>query len=205
LFKAAKGTPENVDGSLPRPPAPWLYEYLLPSDYLRARFIPLLCEDAGLPTPIMTGASLAVPYFVGAQSIIPFAIAFDDDGKSPPSPLQRVLLTDWPKAQLVYTADVSQLPNLWDPELQQAGIATLASFFVNPLNRNAQLAAEQANMARDLIKGARVSDGNESPHSVDHLPDWIAIRGAGYAADAFCTGFVPMGWATMSFGDGSSV
>src|SRR5579859_6133342 len=39
LLKAAKGTPENPDGTkLPIPPIPWQYEYGYPPDCLAARF-----------------------------------------------------------------------------------------------------------------------------------------------------------------------
>src|SRR5258705_48294 len=35
LLKAARGTPETPDGSLPQPPIPWRYEYAYPDDCLK--------------------------------------------------------------------------------------------------------------------------------------------------------------------------
>lgn len=202
LLKAQKGTPENPNGTSPTPPLPWLYEYQLPSDYLRARFIPALIKDAPGQVPVMVGANMATFAPVAVNIAIPFSIAIDDDGQDPPSPLQRVLLCNWQFAELVYTADVSQLCDLWDDELAQAAVATLASFFVNPLNRNAALAAEQAGAAKSLITAARVSDGNEGPSSVDHVPDWISIRGVGdYYGD--WNGMIPFPWASIALGDGT--
>jgi len=199
LLKAAKGTPENPSGANPQPPQPWLYEYALPSDYERARFIPALLQDTSVTTPVMTGAQLnTVPPIVGNVAV-PFVIALDSDIANP-TILNKVLLTNWQQAQLVYTAFIQNC-DLWDSEFAMAAVATLASFFVNPLNRNAQLAAEQANMAKAMIKEARISDGNEGPSSVDHVPDFIAIRGAGWID--YSPGLTLLPWAPMAFGDGT--
>ncbi len=197
LLKSAKGTPENPDGSLPQPPQPWLYEYQLPSDYERARFIPALLQDSNLATPVMTGSQLNTVPPIVANTAVPFVIGIDTDGSGNRI---KVLLSNWQNAQLVYTAFIENC-DLWDSEFQMAAVATLASFFVNPLNRNAQLAGEQAQIAKALIKEARVSDGNEGPSSVDHLPDWIAVRGAGWID--YSPGMTLLPWATMAFGDGT--
>ena len=40
LLKAAPGTPEQIaNPALAAPPQPWLYEYALPTDCLKARFL----------------------------------------------------------------------------------------------------------------------------------------------------------------------
>jgi hypothetical protein len=200
LLKSAKGTPENPSGSLPQPPQPWLYEYQLPSDYERARFIPALIQDSPFAIPVMTGSQLNTVPPILANVAVPFVIALDTDIANP-TVLNKALLANWQYAQLVYTANIQNC-DLWDSEFQAAAIATLASFFVNPLNRNASLAAECASMAKALIQQARISDGNEGPSTVDHTPDWIAIRGAGWID--YSPGLTMLPWAPMAFGDGTT-
>jgi hypothetical protein len=55
LIKAAKGTPENPNGTtLLIPPTPFQYEYALPPDCLKARYILPKCPDDGMAaTPIL--------------------------------------------------------------------------------------------------------------------------------------------------------
>jgi hypothetical protein len=197
LLKAARGTPENPDGTGAPPPQRWLYEYQLSSDYERARFIPALVQDTNLAVPVMTGSNLAQFPGMMANVAIPFVIAIDTDASGNQI---KVLLTDWPQAQLVYTAFIQNC-DLWDSEFLTAAVASLASFLVNPLNRNAQLAGEQAAIAKSLILGARISDGNEGPSSVDHVPDFIQVRGFGYLDYSPGTTLLP--WAPMAFGDGT--
>lgn len=197
LLKSARGTRENPDGTLPQPPQPWLYEYQLPSDYERARFIPALVQDTSLVVPVMTGSNLAQLPNLMANVAVPFAIAIDTDTLGNQI---KVLLSDWPQAQLVYTAFIKNC-DLWDSEFLTAVVASLASFLVNPLNRNAQLAQEQAAMAKSIIMGARVSDGNEGPSSVDHIPDFIQVRGVGWLD--WSPGLTMLPWSPMAFGDGT--
>lgn len=195
LLKAAIGTPENPSGTLSIPPQPWLYEYELPTDYIYARFIPALFTQSSLAPPFMTTLALAQPPAIN-QVAVPFIIAIDLDSSNVPI---KVLLTNWSQAQLVYTANVTN-PDLWDTLFQTAFVATLASFCVNPLNRNAQLAGECASMAKIQIDSARATDGNEGPTSVDHLPDFIAARGYGAYVDN--AGGYCMAWQSMVFPDG---
>src|SRR5437868_15242425 len=61
LLKAAQGTPENPTGTAPTPPIPWLYQYALPPDALKIRFvIPTIPAVPGGP-PIMTGTGITQP------------------------------------------------------------------------------------------------------------------------------------------------
>src|SRR3569832_1216273 len=66
MIAAAQGTPENPNGtSLPLPPMPFLYSYLLPADCLAMRYIvPSLPSGAGSvppPTTASVGAGTWLP------------------------------------------------------------------------------------------------------------------------------------------------
>lgn len=196
LLKAAVGTPQNPSGELSQPPQPWLYEYALPADYLKARFIPALLLNTNPTTPVATNLNMSPPPYIGDVAVaFRIGIDLDDDGNQ-----IKVLLTNWQQAQLVYTASITN-PDLWDSEFTQAFVSTLAAFFVNPLNRNAQLASECSSVAKALIMAARISDGNEGPSTVDHTPDWIQARGWGGGGDG--NGWAYMGWDQMTFPDGA--
>ena len=179
LIRAATGTPENPDGTaLPIPPVPWLYEYAYPADCLKARYL--------IPNPPTTGSAGGSPFPAGVlvtqgwveMEGAKFAVATDLDPAAPNDPNARikVILTDLEFADLVYTARIAN-PDLWDPHFLAAACATLGSWLVNPLARNAEVLKEQIQIASGIILQARISDGNEGVTSVDHMPDWMAVRG----------------------------
>ena len=185
LLKAAWGTPENPAGTNPQPPTPFQYEYALPNDCLKVRF----CFPNPLPqnaaAPIMTNTGVQAPPVI--NTAVPFVVASDFDTQGNRI---RVILTNACQAQCVYTARIDN-PDNWDSLLQNAAIATLAAWFVNPLLRNSELLKERVQIAVGLIEQARISDGDEGIMSVDHFPDWIQVRGIG-------------GWAWGSRGLGES-
>lgn len=195
VVQAATGTPENPDGTLlQQAPQPWLYAYALPPDCLKARFIVPLIQPAASVVPALTNVGLQ--FIPGQQKVaIPFVIATVNDTQGNRI---KVLLSNWPQAQLVYTALI-QNPDLWDSLFTTAFVATLAAFFVNPLNRNAELAKDQILIAKAQIDTARAADGNEGPTSTDHTPDWIAARGGG-GYGAASTFWMP--WDRMAFPEG---
>lgn len=195
LLKAAQGTPENPSGALAQPPQPWLYAYALPSDYVKARHIPALITNQVGSVPVMANLGMPPQPFAD-KAAVPFVLAIDTDSDGNQI---KVLLTNWQQAQLVYTANI-QNPDLWDASFLQAFVAVLAAFFVNPLNRNAQLAGEQIAMAKNLIMEARIPDGNEGPSSVDNLPDFIAVRGY---VGTFQNVLTFMPWESMVFPEGA--
>lgn len=195
LLKSAAGTPTNADGSGPTPPEPWLYEYALPNDYLKARFIPALISQNNAQTPVMANLTLTPPPFI-ERVAIPFAIAIDTDVNDIEI---KVLLTNWSNAQLVYTAQIAN-PDLWDSQFTTAFVAVLASFMQTPLNANTALLGQNISIAKAVIDAARISDGNEGPSTVDHLPDWIAARGWRGIQDTFASGWMP--WDAMVFPEG---
>ncbi len=203
LLKAAWGTPENPSGLLPQPPTGWQYEYALPPDCLKVRFV----FPAPLPqnygsVPIMTNVGATTPPIIQPGWKFTPAIDTDANGNQ-----VKVILTNACQAQAVYTARVPN-PDMWDPMLQNAAISTLAAWFVNPLNRNAELLKERIQVAVGLIMQARVSDGDEGVMSMDHLPDWMRVRGAGgwagFGTDMGVDGQFYAGWDAIGMPDGIS-
>lgn len=174
LLKAAVGTPENPDGSLPQPPIPWRYEYGYPDDCLKVRF---LIPQPNLPVagsaPIMTNVGIANMPWVNTS--MPFVPAIDTDAQGNQI---RVILTNACRAQSVYTARVPN-PDLWDPSLQNAVIGALAAWACAPITGNVERQKIGISMASALIKAARDADGNEGITTMDYIPDWMQARNAG--------------------------
>lgn len=198
LIKAALGTPENPSGtSFPIPPPPYQYEYALPSDCLAVRYlIPNPPATGTGSSPILGGGVMANPVWcppVGYQ----FAVAIDTDANGNQI---KVILTNLEYAQAVYTARI-QNPDLWDSHFLAGACATLGAWLVNPLARNAQVLKEQIEIAKSIIIGARVSDGNEGVTTTDHEPDWMRVRGStGFGFQSAPSAWY--GWDTMGFPGG---
>ena len=198
LLRAAVGTPENVSGALPVPPTPWLYEYALPTNpqCLKARYIvPVLAGSSSSTVPLMTGGGMVLPAYMGGNTTIPFLVSSDLDASGNQI---RVILTNMSQAQLVYTARISD-PDLWDAAFTDAAVMTLAEWACLPVGGDKQLGAACAVRANQYILEALVSDGDEGTTQYNHVPDWIAVRGA--------TGGRPVvgssNYDSMSFSDGS--
>lgn len=173
LLKAAAGTPENPSGSLPVPPLPFQYEYALPPDCLKVRFvIPSPTPQSG-GAPFLTNQGLTTPPLINTS--LPFVVGLDLDAAGQQT---KVILTNAENAQAVYTARVSD-PDNWDPQLVVAASSVMAAWSVNPLLRNSELLKERVQVAGGLIVQARVTDGNEAIATTDHMPDWIEVRGTG--------------------------
>lgn len=200
LLRSAAGTPSNPSGALPIPPIPWLYEYAYPSDCLKVRFVIPLPNIPGTAVPIMS--QVGINFAPAVVTSIPFVPAVDKDDNGKPI---RVILTNAPIAQGVYTARVTD-PDMWDPSLRNAIIATLGAWFVNPINMAKDLLVQRVGMAVALVKEARISDGNEGITSMDHYPDWLEVRN--YGAN-YCGRNVPSlgymaGWDGLGMPDGVS-
>ena len=183
LLLAAANTPENPNGTPPFPPSPWLYQYLLPSDCLKARaVIPTLpAENTGGPPP--TTASIAAPIWIRGLGRIPFKVAYATDANNNP---ETVILTNLCQAQLLYTVD-SENPVIWDSQFQAAFVAALAAFLVPALSLHMGLMQANVALAERIIAEARASDANEGSNSQDHTPDWIRARSGG--ADGLYSGY----------------
>lgn len=201
LVMARQGTPENPSGTtLPAPPWPWLYAYAYPTDCLLARFIlPMPPQSSPSGVPIFNIANI---FYFGSgtpDAGYKFAVAtaLDQNGNR-----IRVILTDLEYAQLVYTCRVTDC-DLWDPHYLAAATSTLGAWLVNPLNMNLALAKTQYAVASSIVNEARVSDGNEGFTSSEHMPDWMAVRGAG--ASSFGGGNFEgcfQGWGSLALPGG---
>lgn len=197
LLKSYESTPSDL------PPQPWRFMYLYPSDCLRARFLLQYqtLTTSGVPFTSVPQNVVTPAY---ANTSIPFVEAMDNNGGNP----RRVLLTNMPNAMLVYTTDLSQKPDMWDPMFLSAETATLASYLVMNLTGDKQLVASQIAIAKGVLDNARGMNGNESISSVDHMPDWLLARtqaGLGgywnnYGNNTF--GGFNGGWDQMSFPNG---
>lgn len=186
LIKAAIGTPENQNGTLPVPPPPWLYAYAYPADSLQERWIvPSLTptQTTGVnPIPI----SPNLPYcgaVVSGNGRIPYQVRYDDANPTG-SPL-KMIVCNQSGAQAVYTVDQPN-PAIWDSLFQQGMVATLAVFLIANLNMNIQLMQMNMGMAKDIIAQARASDGNEGTTSVNRNASWMTARMRGGPA---CGGY----------------
>lgn len=180
------------------PPTPWLYEYIYPTDCLAVRFImPYINPADSLPVPLTTGQSAVPVWFSGPQ--VPFVVSSDVNAQGAPI---KVILCNMPQAQLVYTHDYTQQPNIWDAHFYTAASAYLAAWLVNPLSRNRSLWNDLFAIVKDVVGQARVSDGNEGVTTTDHLPDWMRIRGALGASGWYFDSQCYYGWSALGFPSG---
>lgn len=154
------------------PPQPWQYSYLYPSDCLKVRFIQPTIQQVAPGTPLTTAPA---PVY-GAPPVptaIPFVIGTDFDASGNPI---KTVLCNVPYAQVVYTRDLSQYPDLWDALFLAGETALLGSYFINALARNAAQMNQQIAAAKAVIEQARAANANESISSIDHTPDWMRVR-----------------------------
>jgi hypothetical protein len=204
LLADATGQTANVGNIVP---APWIYEYALPIDCMKARFVPWMAAPLANQAPPGNIAAGAAPLMTGLAQppasmarLRParFLVANDynypavqpgsgTDWEDVPgiSPLSRtVILTNVAGAQLVYTALIGY-PNMWDALFREAMVALLASEIALPLAQDKklglQLRAQQIAIAKEKITAARVSDGNEGFYSSDISVDWMSARRSGGA------------------------
>lgn len=174
LLKAAVGTPENPSGDLPAPPIPWRYEYAYPADCLKVRFlIPRPSLPAPGVAPLMT--NVGVNFMPSVNTSMPFVPAVDTDADQNQI---RVILTNAPRAEAVYTARISNV-DLWDPSLQNAVIGALAAWACAPVSGSLDRQKLCIASAAALIRTARDSDGNEGITQMDIIPDWMQVRNTG--------------------------
>jgi len=174
LLKAAKGTPENPDGTkFPIPPVPWLYEYGYPTDCLQARFILQNPGNApGSDLPILAGGVFAAQQW-GFMPGFKFAVAVDTDADGNQI---KVVLADFEFAELVYTARIRN-PDLWDSQFLLAASAFLGAWLINPISGDGDMLKSVIAIAKGIVETARISDGNEGVTSTDYVPDWMVVRG----------------------------
>lgn len=195
LLRSYETTPSDP------PPQPFRYQYLYPSSCLRARFLIQFqtVTTSGVP---LTSAPQNIVTPAYANTAIPFVEAMDNNGGAP----RRTILTNMQYAMLVFTADLSQSPDMWDSMFLSAETAMLASYFIMNLAGDRQLMAAQIAVAKGVLDNARNMNGNEAISSVDHIPDWIAARtqtGLGGYWNNYANGSgMAGGWDAFSFPNG---
>lgn len=163
-----------IDGAVSDdpPPQPWQFSYARPSDALKIRFLMPYVTPGTAGTPITTAPQVTLnqsPLPTG----IPFVDAVDLNSLDQHIP---VVLTDLQNAQIVYTSDLSQTPDIWDALFLNAATAVLASFFVTALSRDLPAMNMQIQIAKGALDIARAGDANERIANADHIPDWIGSR-----------------------------
>lgn len=175
LLAAAKGTPENPDGTtLPLPPVPWLYQYQAPSNNLDVRYlIPdfINTTNQNQLTTVNNETMSCLP--VSGQ--VDFAVAYATDTNN--NPLQ-VILTNLSQAVCVYTVNQPN-PIIFDSLFEQAIVASLAAFLVPALSLNISLMQMSIKSAEAAISMARVRDGDEGFTTQNRQADWIVARSSG--------------------------
>ena len=186
---------------------PWIYEYALPDNCVKVRFVPwTLTTNPYPPTgnivppnntaPVVSGLGNPV---IGSQ-LRPtrFLETMDPNFAQPPSALmgevqgispggRTVICTNVQWASLVFTADMIYPAN-WDSQFRAAFVAFLASEIALPLwsrkggkfiELGMKMRDEQIKIAAMKIMQARVTDGNEGWHSSEFVPDWFRYRNSG--------------------------
>lgn len=198
LVAAAVGTPENPQGTtLPCPPIPWRYAYLLPPDSL---YIRQLVPPPRYPQPTSGGIPMFPPglapltYYGNRVAYIPYQVS---SWANPQNQPQQVILTDLCHALCNYTVNQPN-PQQWDSLFQTAMVASLAVYLAGSLTGDKTLMNMQAKIAENAIAQARVRDANEEPNSQDREAEWIAARnGGGIYGNIPYSGFV--GYVDMSW------
>lgn len=185
LLTQYKASIVNGAQSSDPPPQPWNYEYLRPADCLRARFLIPFQTITSSGVPLTTAPNEVFPTAC-VNTGIPFVDAMDVDTNGNPI---AVILTQLPQAQLVYTADLSQFPDMWDDMFLAAETAYLASYFINALAGDRAAMGLQIQIAKAMLDSARAVNASESITSMDHVPDWMRARSAGGFSTPWAPGF----------------
>lgn len=197
-----KATVINGLVSADPPPQPFAFEYAWPPNCLKARFVMPTMTTAAVGTPLTTAPSTLTPYRT-PRTGIPFVEGTDVDAQGNPI---RVILTNLNNAILVYTADLSETPDIWDPLFLSAETAVLAAYFTMALERDSAQVNQQVQMAKAALDQARAINGSEAINSADLSVSWIRIReqsSAGWACGPNSTnGSFCASWDQMAFPNG---
>lgn len=205
LLAAAVGTPENIaNPSLPIPPVPFLYAYAVPSDSLFIRGLqPMFINPSTVGTPLTTVGNSSAPW-IPSDGMIPFKVAYSTDKNNNPI---EVILTNLSQAIGVYTVNQPN-PIVWDSLFEQGFVSALAAFLIPALSLNMPLMGAMIKNAEQCIATARMADGNETPVSQDHIPDFISARRSGtfYGTNnAGGVGYQSMNWPGAYGGGGGGI
>ena len=152
-------------------PTPWLYEYSVPSNMVRMRYVMPMFDN--LPGSVTPGASMA--YFVGPP--VRFVLSSDTDSSGNDI---NVILTNQNQAIAVYTKNVTNTA-LYTPQFIEGLRMYLGHRICMALTGDKQKSVELFQEANLLVKQARATNQDEGLTVDDHIPDWVRVRG--YASD----------------------
>lgn len=202
LLADSSGNTPNV-GTLV--PFNWIYEYALPTDCAKFRFIPYSWQNQGssVPSgnivppnpssPLTTvqnnqppGAPMRVAKFqIGTDfnyPPTPGQQTWDVQGVSPQG--RTVILTNAQDAQGVYTA-IMLYPSVWDPLFRAAMVDYLACEIAvgvwkkKDLKTGLAMRDEMGGQVRAKVMEARIRDGDEGMPNSDIRVDWMDARRVG--------------------------
>jgi len=185
VWKALPGTPEataspTTTGLWSRafPPPPWLYSYVIPTDYLYARRVIGQGTSQGLPSPpIYPYSNMAITQWTpGARFEIandPYNVA----GGALATPV-KVVNTDQENALFDYTY-IANDETIWDSMFVQTMVSALAARLAIAISGDRALAQLRTQEANSILLQSRVTAANEELTVLDHIPDWLRIRGVG--------------------------
>lgn len=158
------------------PAPPWTYEYACPADAIAIRYLePMLFQDS-TNVPIFSTATFVNPPLVNGVAVkFIRALGTDSSGNQIP-----VILTNQPQAIATYSAVVTD-PNLWDAEFVVTVTYALAGYLAMALTGDKQLASSMFSIANEKLREAMTSDANEGLTIQESIPDWLKVRGVGYA------------------------
>lgn len=197
--------------------SPWLYEYALPTDALKVRFVPQSGPGTQPPVPPGNIAIPQTPLYTGEnlqpqsqQRLVPARFLVATDFNYPPPPGQitwevsgvspegrTVVLTNVKQALCVYTA-LMLYPSVWDPLFREAMVAYLASQTCLALHKDKKLAlAVRPHLiqnTKEKLAAARAIDGNEMWASTDIPVDYMNYRRTGGSYGSGSGGSFGAGW-----------
>ena len=165
LLQDATATPPGIV------PQPWLYEYAYPSDCVQVRYVMPTVDSMPASAP---GAQ-SVPFYIGSP--VPFIVSSDMDAAGNEI---KVILTNQPSATLVYTKRVVS-PAMFDDHFTDAFAHYLGHRVCLALTGDKEMMKMAFQIADQITKEARATNGNEGLTVMDSIPDWMRVRG--YSSD----------------------
>lgn len=165
----AKGPPPSPPGtwSTTYPSPPWLYEYTLPADFIRAMYI---TNSAAADNAGWTGDPRR--FVIGTDTVS--------------AVVQQVLLTNDPAAILIYTASIAD-PTLWPWYFERLAVYALAATISAALTGDKKLHEELSAMLEQQISIATQSNTAEGLVIEDTTPEWLQALGINYPYRRFIT------------------
>lgn len=155
-------------------PTPWLYEYAYPSDCVLMRQLMPMIQVQPVQ-PVTTPGSPAGVSAYGPP--VRFLMGTDLDFSGNPI---EVLLTNQPQAIGVYTFRNLNTA-MWDALFVQAFAAYLGARVCMTLTGDKTTMRMALAEAQQYAVDAQRMNGNEGLTVIDHMPDWVRVRG--YASD----------------------